>query len=245
MDWTKAKNILIVALILTNLVLIFAHIIKTPNEDQGAHSAAVQSYLEKKNIFIKTEIPIIQEKMSVVEVAHSSENDEAVAQEMKDWKVISKKNRTDEVLKKSTEAFLQKCHFDGKTVQLKSIKKFKNRIKVEYKNQLGSTPVEESYMIFTIEDGRLIDFQREWLDILGVGKSKQKVIPAKDALMNFAQEMTREGNHEERINIEQMELVYWLDYKSIPGETPRADTALPAWKITYNEDGVTYIPAYE
>lgn len=243
MDWTKAKNILIVALIVTNLVLIFAYA-KSPDKSHEVDREAIFSYMETKNIFIDAEIPVGQKKMSVVEVSHSGENARVVSREIKGWEVIAKKERTDENLQEKTEEFLIRCNFDRETVKLKSISRFEDQIIVEYKNQLGNIPVEQSYMIFTIENGKLVDFQRKWLDILDLNKTKQAVIPSEDALMKFTQDMNNAGNNE-KITVEKMELVYWLDYKSIEGETPKADTALPAWKITYNGETVTYVPAYK
>jgi hypothetical protein len=49
----------------------------------------------------------------------------------------------------------------------------------------------------------------------------------------------------EDIVVERIELVYWLDTSSFDGEELIKDTALPAWKIVYNENQSEHIYAYE
>ena len=55
----------------------------------------------------------------------------------------------------------------------------------------------------------------------------------------------REKDQREAILVEDMELVYWLNPSDYEGETAISDTALPAWKITYNDGQVKHIPAYK
>jgi regulatory protein YycI of two-component signal transduction system YycFG len=59
MDWTKAKSILIVALLITNLIIGMAYHAKI-SEEKSRHIAAAQStqtYLAKKGITLDVEIP--------------------------------------------------------------------------------------------------------------------------------------------------------------------------------------------
>lgn len=59
MDWTKAKSILIVALLMTNLIIGMAYIVKVreQNGKQLAAAESTQAYLQEKGITLGVEIP--------------------------------------------------------------------------------------------------------------------------------------------------------------------------------------------
>lgn len=244
MDWTKAKNILIVALVITNFVLIFAYV-QGNMEKEPDNREGVLSYLEKKDIYLETEIATGDKKMAVVEVKNGATNTRQVAKAIKESKGLEEGDINKETIKKMTDEFLIKGKFMNETVQLKEIVPFEDGIKVEYKTQIDDVLVEESYMRFIIKSGKIESFERHWLEVIELGKTKQTVISVEDALLDFAKGNPMETRDEKEIYIKDMQLVYWLDNNAFQGETLTADTALPAWKITYNQGKVQYVPAYE
>ena len=59
MDWTKSKNILIVALLVTNFIIASAYYgeIREASKEQLAAAESTQSFLEQKGIVLDTQIP--------------------------------------------------------------------------------------------------------------------------------------------------------------------------------------------
>jgi hypothetical protein len=87
----------------------------------------------------------------------------------------------------------------------------------------------------------IVDFDRYWLNPVEMSDIEKEVIPAAAALIKFMSGKT----DDEKIYVEDISLVYWLDASSFDVESPVTDTAFPAWKITYNRGNVRYILAWE
>ena len=71
---------------------------------------------------------------------------------------------------------------------------------------------------------------------------KKKTIPITTALLKFAS--TIPEDMDKPIIITDIEMSYWLKTSTRDKAITKKDTALPAWKISYNKD-VKYILAYE
>ena len=102
MDWSKAKNILIIAFIITNLFLIFN--IQSNLYQNNALSVLkdrniedVVSILEEKNIKVEAEIPRILLQMPVLDVEYETYNEEKVAQRFGQEGIISDTNSEEHV----------------------------------------------------------------------------------------------------------------------------------------------------
>ncbi|MEW9123494.1 MAG: two-component system regulatory protein YycI [Thermotaleaceae bacterium] len=98
MDWSKAKNILIIAFIITNLFLIFS-IEKGLYEDNSMvilkekNIEDVISILSEKGIRIETEIPRILLEMPVLDVEYETYNEDKVRMRFSHGRGISPKNK--------------------------------------------------------------------------------------------------------------------------------------------------------
>ena len=111
---------------------------------------------------------------------------------------------------------------------------FKNCIK-------DNIQIEDSYILCDIKDGQVVNLERYWLKPIKYGKMKKQITPASKALIKFSS--MREGD--EKMYIDDISLIYWLDSESFEGEALISDTAFPTWKITYNGDKVAYIVAHD
>lgn len=240
MDWTKAKNILIIALILTNIVLILSSSIQGQAEDQS-NQAALIAHLKTKNIFVETEIPKKKSRMPVLTVKYDKIDDKEIKKVIKTQKLTLPDKATEESVFSMTDSFLEKCGAMGKGVKHDKIIHGEDSLIVSYKNVFEGIPVEDSYIRCIIKNGSIVEFERYWLKPIKTPRKKQEVISASSALMKFASE----NKKEEKIYIKKIELAYWIDRSYFSTETSVEDTVLPAWKITYNQGEVKHIPAFK
>ena len=126
-------------------------------------------------------------------------------------------------------------------VTFENIDRKGSEILVNYKNYIKGIAIEDSHITCTVRDGKIVDFERYWLNPVETGSMEKEVIPAGAALIKFMGENTAK----EKIYIEGISLVYWLDSSAFDAESPVTDTAFPAWKITYNSGKSHYILAWE
>lgn len=243
MDWTKAKSILIVALLITNLVLIATYVSQNnrfQDNEQEMQDVTIK-LLEDKNIYIKTEIPKEHHRMSKLTVQYDKLNEDIIQKQLAEQKALSGSELTDENLISMTEKFLESCGLLTENVTFDSIDHTGENLTVNYKNYINGIAIEDSYIALTVEDGKITDLKRYWLNPVEISKIEKEVIPAAAALIKFMSE----NETGEKIYVTGISLVYWLDSGTFDAESPVTDTAFPAWKITYNQGKVKYIPAWE
>jgi len=136
---------------------------------------------------------------------------------------------------------MEKCDLMTANVTFERVERLGEDILVIYKNYIDEIAIEDSEIICTVRDGRITDVKRYWLNPVEVNDIEKEVISADTALIKFMSENT-EG---EKIYVQDIALVYWLDSGGFDAESPVTDTAFPAWKITYNRDKIQYILAWE
>lgn len=243
MDWTKAKTIIMVALALTILFLLFTYGIEKiePETDEEIPQEETLKLLEKKNIFLNGQLPQEHDRMAVLNVEYDVLDPDILESCMSRQKGMPSDQRKAEDAVEYAKEFLDDCGIYDKNVVFKSVSKDGSAYIIEYQNRVKGYALEESYMICTVQDGKVVSLDRFWLDPVDFGKNKKVTLSASAALVNFM--MQREG--QEEMYISHMEMVYWLDTETVIGETPLSDTAFPAWKIVYNGGSVSYIKAYE
>lgn len=231
------------ALIVTNIVLIFTYVFKEDifvSTDESVLSDTIE-LLESKNIFIETTIPKKHNRMPVLTVEYDTINQDLLEDLLREQKPFAKSEPTDIEIEQMTKIFIEKCGLLTENVKLESIENKDDKIIVTYKNYINEILIEESYIICTINQGKVEDIQRYWLNPVQFGKTKKEIIPAVAALIKFMSE----NDKDEKIYVEEISLVYWLDSTSFNTESPISDTAFPAWKITYNHGKTMYVVAYE
>lgn len=243
MDWTKAKTILIVALVVTNLVLIatyFAQNSRFENDEKEMEAVTIR-LLEEKNIFVETDIPEERPRMAKLTVRYDTLDEDAVNKQMAGQIPLPPEEQTPENYVAMAEEFIEKCGLMTENVTFDSIKQSQDEIRVIFKNYIGGIAIEDSHITCTIKDGRITAFDRYWLNPVEVNDTEMEVTTAVAALIRFMSETTEE----EKIHVEDITLVYWLDSSVFDAESPVTDTAFPAWRITYNQGKVAHIMAWE
>lgn len=241
MDWSKSKNIILAVLIVTNIFLLAVygrqHLAgsQTPEQDVQQYTMNV---LEDNNIYYKGEIYSREKKMHPLTVSYGKYDTNMVAGAMEKTHGVSSVGRTEEGYRNAADAFLKKCGFQRDHVVYAGTVISGSSAVVSYDNQYEGIPVEECYMTVTFRDGRIVDFQRRWMDVVSEGDSRLEVMSQLSALLKF---MT-ETDHTSPVTITDMYLTYWIDSYDIDGDV-LYDTALPAWCFVYNNGQKKYISA--
>jgi hypothetical protein len=238
MDWTKAKNILIVALLVTNLLLLGAYIFR------GVRSAGdddtLRRILTESKVFLETELPKQPSSMAVLYVQPETDDADLVRRALAGQTPVSG-GADDDALLDAANAVIERCGFMTQNVRpAPPFETDGGKIIIRYRDMFEDIPIEESYIICTIEDGRVTDIDRKWYTPLELHDKKGKIISPIEALM----QLLPEKPEDETIIVRDMELVYRVDPDRPGEESLVADTALPAWKLTDSTGGVVYIAAY-
>ncbi len=245
MDWTKAKTILIAALIITNVILGVSVIIQH-GENRRIDSDVIDetlSFLESRNIFVYSNIPEKLKKMPVLQIEYNNFPVEGINERADQEDTLYKKKLNKEQAIQLTRDFLESNNLMNENIQMENIQEEANGYSVIYKNYYHDILLEECYINFTIREGRIIFIDRLWFNPIDYGENKKVTIPATTALLKFA---SLKENINEEISITSLELVYWVEDNSLFSmENTTSDTALPAWMITFNNGEKKYISAYE
>ncbi len=244
MDWTKAKTILIGALLVANIFMLYIFLDKEKEPTAETLHEETIALLKTKNIFVEGELPALPKKMPVLMVEYSYVDESTIKEKLK--------NQTEPVNYKGTMEedieiagnFLEHCDIEYDTAEfsdyIRDDSQKKSLSKVFYINRYKGIKVEDSYIVCTLSEGRVVDLDIFWLKPTGQGKAKKSTISPSAALM----ELMRGKKGSEAIFVNKIEMIYWLDPSFPPGETAVADTALPTWKIDYNGGFHLFVPAY-
>jgi hypothetical protein len=241
MDWTKAKNILIAALLVTNLVLLSAYVLRESQRAGAGDDDTMRRILTEYNVFLETTLPKQPDPMAVLYVQPEIENKTLIKEVLAKQKPLPVGERGEDEMLAAADAVLERCGLMTENTKLASpLEKKGGATVVRYRDVFDGIPVEESYILCTIENGRITDLNRKWYTPLKLHDTKGEIIGPMEALM----QLLPDKNDEETIIVRNMELVYRVDPDRPMDESLVEDTALPAWKITDSTGSVIYIAAF-
>lgn len=237
MDWSKAKNILIIALIATNIFLLFTYLDKINSEKQETDEDVLIAVLADKNIHLDTKIPTEYDRLPTITVEYNDDQQQQVAANLF-RSIYNVPIQADEAqYKNSATRFLKDCGLMNTNIFLEGVFTQGSETTVRFKTRYKGILIEDSTIECKYEAGKLKDVTRHWLTPIGQGKRKLDIMSPEQALLIFMSEKQTT----DKITIEKMELVYWINQTSFNGEALISDTALPAWQITYNGGKKQYI----
>ncbi len=244
MDWTKAKTILIIALIAANVFLLSMLGWQAFQENRAMKVTEQQTLtlLASRNVILQGNLPEPAGRLPVLEVRHEHLDEDLVAEKLAGQDLLTDNELAQESgLLKRVEAFGASCGFDSENMVLDKVDGIADGFVITYKNVVDDIPIEKSYLQFTVQDHRVSAVDCYWLEALHYGDTRHATISPVQALLEF---VSYHGD-EDQVVIKGIELVYWLDDSSIDQNTAVQDTAFPAWKITYNDGETEYIFAYD
>lgn len=242
MDWSKAKNIILIGLIFTNIFLLSQYAMQYRNLMQG--SEAISDYtiniLSKNNITIDSDIPMEIAKMFPLTVSYSDLSEAEGQNLIAAAEVVKPDDRNKTGYRKAANKLLENNGWMNDNTKVERVTESDEQFTVEYGNYYAGIPLEESKMTLTYESGRLIDIKRHWLLVAEEGERKIDVMSPLSALLGL---MSSVDTNQKTI-VQDIKLVYYvMPYNSDMGIL--YDTAFPAWAIQYNGDQIKYISTIE
>lgn len=241
MDWSKAKNILIIALIATNIFLLITYFAESKNDKSIINEDALITVLKGKNIFIDTEIPEKYEKMPAITIEYNNDKNDLIEKTLVMDKYNVPSGSEEEEYHKIADKFLKDVGVNNENLVFDEVLENKKTNIVKYKNCYKEVVIGDSFVEVTFYDGEIKDVTRQFLTATPQSKKKLKVTSPEEALLMF---MT-EKNIDEEIYVENMQLVFWVNDSTFDGQSLVSDTAFPTWEVTYNGGLIKYIEAYK
>lgn len=241
MDWNKSKNIILVILLITNIFLIVVYAGGNAAQKKNENSNAYQytmNVLEENDIIYKGQIYNKVPKIAPLTVSYGKYDQNIVDNNIRNTRRLPEADLNETGYKSAADDLIDRCGFMSENVEYDGISINGASVVVSYYNVYKNIPVEECYMRVYFENGRVTDFERKWMEVVSESDSKIEVTSQLSALLEF---MT-EADKSQEITVSDMYLVYWIDNYDVDGGI-LYDTALPAWRIEYNDGGVKYISA--
>ena len=242
MDWPKAKNILIIALIATNLFLLWSifssHQGDFQKEDLRRETEAL---LLENGIALSCEIPQGYKKVAVLSVLY---DDQTGSFDYTPPQNPQAPPLTEETARQTADAFLTREGLMTQTTEFFGVRpsqQIPGQYLVSYKNIFDGIEIEGCFILCTVSPEGVVHMQRQWLTPLEYGKNKGSLIPATTALLSFLSEHPQN----QPITITDISLVYKLDSPYQEISEVSADTAFPMWRITCGSGEIFYQQAFE
>ena len=236
MDWTKAKTILIVALLATNIFLLGSHAWRHSAAGEPENEAALLQLLSSRNITLSVEVPKSQKPMPILQGEYVSIGDEDIRALMGSQKEVS--GSDDEDYAKAAEDFITYLGMMDDSLRVKSVEQSGDRAEVVFESKIGPVEVAGNFMKCTFEGGKICDFDYHWLKSTGLTQRKAELISAAAALL------TLENEGGDAMEITGINLVYRVPENAEEGyEGTVSDTAFPTWEICTAAGEKIYVEA--
>jgi regulatory protein YycI of two-component signal transduction system YycFG len=257
MDWSKAKTILILALLVTNIFLVATYGTMGVKDDPVTlDQETLIELLEARGVYLEAQIPKHPKSMEVVAVEVVRSVDEEVnallaSQGAPELFNIGDKFPGSELLNiedpdlarayvSASINFITALGFMDETVKFRELSLGQEgQILVEFQNIYDGVNLEESSIVCSFSQGSLIAMDALWLKPIANNRKKVTIMEPAVALLA----LVGEKDTEEKLRVNSIELAYWLNAEEANLEDTVTDTAFPAWCITYNEGEKMYFTA--
>lgn len=249
MDWTKAKTILIIALIVTDIFLIVTYGGRKDEEELG-NTEALIAVLESSNIYVDSgNIPDRHRNMPALAVEYKGVSQDEIDALIESTEITASDD-SDGAYKEAAEDFVSYLGMMSEYIGgVKVVREPEGEdsdesgggVKVVFGCEIDETKLDGSYMICTFSDRKIIGFDSYWLEPGEFSAKKQETISAAVALITYMSER----EEREEVHISDIELVYWVNSASYDSMAAVTDTALPAWRITFDDGKTVHIEAFE
>ncbi len=243
MDWAKAKNTVIVVLIITDIFIFSLCMFRGISDTGAVRHDYTLDVLRERGIDVKCGLPEQPPAMTSLTVSYQRFDAKVVGDMMKTIVNISQNNRTEEGYGAAADVLVEKCGYFTSDTRRNSTQIKGNEAVVTYKNYYNNIPLEESYIIVRFNNGSVVSFDRKWMVIVEKGSMGIESIPPASALLKFMTDLP--DIPDRRISVDDMYITYWASPYQSEDEV-LYDTALPAWCIRYsdkNGSSVKYISA--
>ena len=245
MDWPKAKNILILALLLTNIFLIWTLFSFTPFEAEEEDQFLIEEtihVLAQNQILMEAEIPIQKKQASVLSIIYDDHIGTFVypAVPLPEGVFLT----TNEAEKIATDFLKDQNLFPSSCILMKSERNVTDltSFTITFGSFIDGIQIENCYAICTVSGEGVSKLERFWLNPDSYGKNEKTIIPATTALLKF---MISKPNLKEPLTITEVSLVYRVESTYTDLSQTTSDTAFPYWRIKCSDESITFISAFE
>lgn len=240
MDWAKAKSILIIAFIITNLFLGY-YVLKDWKSNNYSYSINeekindVKEILKAKNIIVKADVPKEILELPELTLGYETYNIEEIENKiLKDNKsnyrekvkvslndklinytkktiISDNKDITEESAKEIAYNFIKDIGFNNDEAEFWTIKQKDNEYEIEYKQRYENMILDDGYMKVKVKNDEVVSFERKWLKPIDTKVMHKKVIPATKALLLSMDDLREKKDKEDsEIIVTDISLVYSL-----------------------------------
>ena len=239
MDWSRAKSIIIIALILTNVFLLYTLQVLPKGAEAEIDASSVAKALELKGIRLESEIPLSRPELAPLTVEYASEDGQKSLSSYTSLKG-DPEEATDGAYAKLCEDIMESLGIDIKYAVLDSFERDntggKETARLRYRCEAEGIVLDASSFAISFEDGRLKELKNDWISPLAVGRVKNRILGASYSLMDFMAEAGNFSEEGQGLIIEDIKLVYWLNREGYESGGAATDTALPAWRVSWREE---------
>lgn len=238
MNWSKAKTILIIALIVTNIFLLTSHLMRHQEMSEVTNKAALSQILAERGVRLETDLPMSRGELPVVQGEYLSLDDEDV-QALIETQTQTISEESDEAYREEAEEFLTYLGVMEENVTFESVKgQTGGDVRVRFVNTIGGLDVAGNYMDCYFRRGRIERFEYFWLKPTNISQRRMETISAATALMT--------ADYEQAVGMQiwDVQMVYWVpDTQEMEIDSAISDTAFPAWQITTSAGEKIYVEA--
>lgn len=262
MDWAKAKFILIIAFIITNMFLGYSYY-KTKNAAQnqnehfsdGEYKEYVQLLLEKKNIELRAKVPEHEKRLGPILVKYEMPDRDMYKALVKDAGAVYEfeganksvltfdaklKNYDVESAIDYANGFLELHELNRPGIKLKKASENPEYIEVVFAGDYDGYFLEKSYMSFKFQRDGTLRVERLWLIPEKSGFQKRILISPYEAIVKIYPEL--DGSSV----ITDISLGYYFKLgENLNIKDTKTAKAFPAWRITLSDGTEKYVSALD
>lgn len=254
MDWSKAKNILIAALLITNLILGTA-IYNNANSSAGREQETIKQntilLLQGHRIYVEEDIvPGRTERLPVMSVRYRTVSRDGAAAAIAASGVSLAPTASEDEYRRAAERVLDMAGVPMEIHEYEEIIEEGTRTIVRFGTKYQGYFLDNAKVQVIFRGGVPRGLSETWAEPVSMGQNRKRVLPAHEALIRFMTLLEEEQRNQasdevrEDIHVEQIRLVYWLEGYTENGGVSE-DTAVPYWCIQYNDGNSVHIAAYE
>ncbi len=241
MDWSKAKTILIIALIITNIFLLADYFTGVKDTDEIDNTEMLITMLADSEIYVSN-IPNEHRSMPSLTVKYAAPGNDEVAALLESAAITVENPETGDAEEAYIEAakdFVSYLGMMSEYAEPHFYGDVKGSAEVEFECIRNEYRIDGSYMRCIFKNGHLEAFESYWLEPVELSNRRLSTISASAALISF---MT-EHSGDVPVTVEKIEMVYWVDAETFDTKTMVEDTALPAWRIELANGEIVHIDA--
>lgn len=253
MDWSKAKNILIAALLITNLMLgmaIYSNVSGPGSREMNEMIQNTIRLLEDHDILVEEDrIPGRSERLGVLSVRYRTVPRDLIIASISESGISLADDASEEAYCQAAEQLLTAVGIPMEYHVYEELTESGDLHLVRFGTEFEGYFLDNAKIQVSFRKGTPEDISAVWAEPVSMGQNRKRVMPATTALVNFMTMIEQERSQDPGlasapVTVENIGLVYWLEGYTETGGVSE-DTAVPYWCIRYNDGKSAYIAAYE